>query len=406
MTGATLDTLEMADVRDVAMGPGHTVFALLKDSVVSLTREAKQPQTRITGLVHPGVFDVDTKTGSIVVAEVGGEQQVKCYSADFKLLATHGRHGGRKLGRYEPRDFASLSGIACDGHGGFVVSERYGVPRRTARFDANGNVLREWFGAMDFYAQTALDPADPTIGWIRQDDELVIQAKIDYAKRNWHPIASYRWTEMFDPAGGPVKDPLKNELFVGTPWPTRRGLRTEVPASIECGLRHDIHGKSQLLLEFTSQPIVLVHDEANDRLKPLAAMGLVCKEYFDTVNVMPVEKLPAAWVGAIRKAGGDPADAKSRAKFARYSWADENGDGLIDADELRLGPAHPAAGSAIVANGGYCMRVDQELNAWIGPLHAEELGVYHVYKPERITACGAPGLALAGHCRAEDRTQS
>jgi hypothetical protein len=395
-TGETLDTLELADVRDVALGPKHTVFALLKDSVVSVTREARQPVNRITGLIDPGVFDVDAKSGNVVIAECGKEQQVKCYGEDFKLVATHGRQGGRKYGRYEPRDFASLSGIACDGHGGFVVSERYDVPRRTARFDAKGNVLREWFGAMDFYAQTALDPADPTIGWIRQEDEYVIQIKIDYAKRDWRPIASYRWTEMLDPVGGPVKNPLKNEYFLTrmdyAPWfASRSPSHSRMRA-----LRHDINGKSQLLLEFASQPILLVHDEAHDRLRPLAAMGLVSKECFDPVNVMPVEKLPAAWVGAIRKAGGDPADAKSRVKFAHYSWADENGDGLIDVDELHLGAAHPAASSAVVAHGGFCMRVDAELNAWIGSFHSDHSGMYQVYKPERITACGAPVWPLQG----------
>ena len=67
---------------------------------------------------------------------------MKCFDAAGKLIATHGRAGGRKLGRYEPHDFASLQGIAADGHGGFVIIEKDAVPRRTARFDAKGEPVK------------------------------------------------------------------------------------------------------------------------------------------------------------------------------------------------------------------------------------------------------------------------
>jgi hypothetical protein len=35
-----------------------------------------------------------------------------------------------------------------------------------------------------------------------------------------------------------------------------------------------------------------------------------------------VEQLPPAWAEAIRLEGGDQADANSRIKYSRYSWAD------------------------------------------------------------------------------------
>lgn len=392
-SGAVLDSMNLPDVRDAAMGPNHTVFALLPDSVVSFTRESKSPQTRITGLVDPVAFDVDTKTGGIFVAEGGAVQQVKAFDAAGKLIATHGREGGRKQGRYEPRDFASLSGITSDGHGGFIVTERDSVPRRTARFDAAGNVVREWFGGMDFYATTSLDPADPTIGWLRQQDEQIVQIKLDYAKREWRPIAAWRWTEAFDPAGGSTGDAVFQTRMSYGPWLQRNPTHQRMHV-----LRRDINGdgKPELLLEFTTLPLLLVHDEKSDRLRPLACLGLIDPSLWADGTTATVEQLPPAWAGAIRLAGGDPADVKSRIKYARYSWADENGDGVIDANELHLGEAHRDAKSPTTNNGGFCLRIDDALNAWVGSGSTDKAGMYLIYKPERITACGAPVWPLQG----------
>ena len=393
-TGDTLDSMSLADVRDIAIGPQHAAFALIGETVVRLTREDKKPATLVRGLRDAVALDVDAKTGAIVVAESGSVQQVRCFDAAGKPIATHGRAGGRRLGRYEPRDFASLQGIAADGHGGFVITEKNSVPRRTARFDAKGAPVKEWFGGMDFYAQTAVDPADASLGWIRQDDESVVLAKLDYANRDWTPIAAYRWTEPFDPGGGGTGDSLYAARQNYPPWfagrvPSYNRMRT---------LRRDLDGdgRPELLLEFTSLPLLLVHDEKQDRLRPLACLGLMHRDLWAAGNTATVEQLPPAWAEAIRLAGGDPADAAKRIKYAHYSWADENGDGLIDAKELRLGEAHRDASSAIQPNGGFCLRIDDALNAWIGSGNTEKAGLYRVFKPERITACGAPVWPLKG----------
>ena len=393
-TGTTLDTMPLTDVRDIALGPKHEVFALIGENVMRFTREDKKPSSFLRGLRDAVALDVDVKTGEIVVAEGGSVQQVKCFDVAGKLIAAHGRAGGRKLGRYEPHDFASLQGIAADGHGGFVIIEKDAVPRRTARFDAKGEPVKEWFGGMDFYTQTALDPTDPSLGWIRQDDETIVLAKLDYAKRDWQPVAAYRWTEMFDPKGGGTGDALYATRKSYAPWfagrvPSFNRMRT---------MRRDLDGdgKPELLLEFTTLPLLLVHDEKNDRLRPLACLGLMHRDLWAADNTATVEQLPPAWAEAIRLAGGDPADAKSRIKYARYSWADENGDGLIDANELHLGEAHRDAKSPTGLNGGFCLRIDDALNAWVGSGSTDKAGMYLIYKPERITACGAPVWPLQG----------
>lgn len=393
-TGEVIDSAPIPDVRDIAIGPDKQVFALTGDGVVRLSRSVKPPQQAVRGLKAPVAIDVDRGSGEIVVAEGGDVQHVKRFAPSGSLLATHGRQGGRTLGRYQPKDFSSLRGIATDGHGGFVVVEKQGVPRRTARFDANGTPVREWFGGMDFYTQTALDPADPAIGWLRQDDENIVQIQLDYARREWRPLAAFRWTQGFDPAGtSQTGDPLYAGRLNYPPWfagrvPSHQRMRA---------LRHDLDGdgKPELLLDFTTLPLLLVHDEMLDRLRPLACLGLMHRDLWAAGTTATVEQLPAAWAEAIRLAGGDPADAKARINYAHYAWADENGDGVIDAAELRLGPAHRDASSAVMPNGGFCLRVDDSLNAWVGSGHTNLTGMYKIFKPDRITPCGAPAWPLA-----------
>jgi len=393
-SGEVLDSMPLADVRDIAIGSDQLVYALTGDSVLRFSRDEKRPEAVVRGLESPVAFDVDRVGGGIVVAEGGAVQQVKRFDASGTLLASHGRKGGRSFGRYAPQDFSSLRGIAADDHGGFVVVEKNAVPRRTARFDARGEPVREWFGGMDFYTQTALDPADPAIGWLRQDDENVVQIRLDYAAREWRPLAAYRWTRAFDPAGtSQAADPLYAGRRDYPPWfagrvPSFQRMRT---------LRHDLDGdgRAELLLEFSTLPLVLVHDEQRDCLRPLACLGLMHRDLWAAGTAVPVEQLPPAWAEAIRLAGGDPADVPSRIRYAHYAWADENGDGLIDAIELRLGPAHRDASSGTQPNGGFCLRIDDGLSAWIGSGSTDVAGIYRIFKPERFTACGAPVWPLA-----------
>ncbi len=63
---------------------------------------------------------------------------MKCFDAAGKLTATHGRAGRSQARPLPAARFFQPAGIAADGHGGFVVTEKSTVPRRTARFDAKG----------------------------------------------------------------------------------------------------------------------------------------------------------------------------------------------------------------------------------------------------------------------------
>ncbi len=389
--GAVIDTAKLPSVRDIALRKDGTVVALVGDSIVTLSRKSKSPVTRATGLIDPVALDVDSQTGNTLVAEGGSSQRVKNFDSRFQLTATNGREGGRQIGRYDPQNFSKMTGIACDGRGGFVVIEG-GLPRRTAHFNSAGKI-KEWFGGMDFYSTTALDPADPSIGWMRQGEDNILQVKIDYENRDWYPLATYRWTQPFGSTMTQSDDSLFGSRLDYGPWLQRNPNSQRM----RC-FRRDIDGDGvpDLILEFNAQPLLMVHDESADKLRPLAAVGSIGRIYLDPANPIAAEKLPAAWAEAIELAGGDPQNPKTRNQFARYSWADENGDGQIDGRELQLGSDPQGSGQAKLANRGVCLRVDADLNAWMGNWTTNAEGIYTVLRPERITTCGAPVWPLKG----------
>lgn len=364
-TGEILDTAPVPGVRDIVLGADGTVCALTSNSLVTLTRAAKTPVVRLKGLVNPVGLALDTASGEFLVADGGPQGQIKRFTRNRTPSGTFGRAGGRLAGRYEARDFAGVSAVAADGHGGFLVAEATSAPRRLARFDRTGAPVTEWFGGMGFYAHTSLDPENPSIGWQRpQENTWMLKVAMDYKARNWRPVAAYRWDELLNQSFFPSRVPEYTHF---------RCLRRDI----------NVDGKKETLLWSQALPgLILVEDEARGQLRPLAAMGVVDAELFDAKTPLPVEKLPAAWVGAIKLAGGDPADAKNRVKYARYSWADANGDGVMQAAELQLG-----AGA-----GGFppAKRVDDDLSLWQGMYHTDLAGIYTRYKPARYTKAGAP----------------
>lgn len=374
-SGEILDRVAVPGVRDVSFGPEGTVFALTAKAVISFSRADKTPVVRVSGLNDPLALHWDSSTGDLLVLEGGKDrQQVKRYNLQGTCVATVGREGGRRVGAYVSGDIAGACGLAGDGHGGFFVAEPHAAPRRLVRFDRNGQVAGEWFGGMGFYVHTSLDPLNPNIGWMRPEERTswLLKVEMDYQKKTWRPLATYRWDALLDPAFFPERFPEYTHF--------------------RC-LRRDINGDGAPETLVFSQGVVsgllFVVDEQAQILRPLAALGQVDADCFDDKAPRSVDELPTAWREAIRLAGGDPGDVKNRVKYANYSWADANGDGLMQGGELQLGPG-PLKSAAT------CLGIDQNLVLWTGGYHTELYGMFQCYPPVRTTACGAPVWDLNG----------
>ncbi len=136
-----------------------------------------------------------------------------------------------------------MSGIAGDGKGGFVVTEADAAPRRTAHFDAQGALLREWYGGQEFGCTAAPDPANPNYLWFDTQAGWVVQAEVDYRHGAWHPYAAYRY------------DNLANGMTLG---------KQQAPGGWQ--VRH--HGKLTYLLRVQGYPCLLRVDDKTDCLVP------------------------------------------------------------------------------------------------------------------------------------------
>lgn len=317
--GKALDSVIIpGGLTDIAIpGKGH-VLALSGDKVLAVSKDNKTPATCVAGLTDPHRLAVDHTDGSLWVAEAGDSQQVKHFDRNFKLLKTLGRKGGRAEGLYIPQDFLAVSDIAADGKGGFVISESDSAPRRTAHFDGEGKLLKEWYGGQQYYTFAAVTGGDPSRIWMDSHWGWLTEVQVDWPKRSWKVRACYRWGGDIDAAYIP-----------------RFKMAQQFSARL-LDLNKD--GKKETYLTAGHFPGSLIMvDEAHGKLKPVSLLGEMGWDDFNNWPTTVGENAPEAWKNAMIKAGGDIKDGRSRDQLRGFSWADLNNDNEIQANELHVG---------------------------------------------------------------------
>ena len=106
------------------------------------------------------------KDGKVYVGTGAPDNQVKVFAADGKPVAAIGKQGGRAmLGPWTPDGMAFISGLAVDAEGKLWVAEADHYPKRVSVWDAKtGRFIKEFFGATVYGASGgAIDPLDPTV---------------------------------------------------------------------------------------------------------------------------------------------------------------------------------------------------------------------------------------------------
>lgn len=194
----------LAKLAGVAVGKGGTAFAIADGAVVTFTREKKGPKVVIAAdqLQNPWRLTVDETSGDIWVAEnslkfpaAKPHHQVKRFDSSGKLLKTHGKPEGRTDGEYVATDFRGVTDVEADPAGGFVVTEGdHTPPRRTARFDADGKLLREWYGCQHYGVIACPEPSDPRFVWTLANapQKGLIRWEIDYRKKSWRVVEVFQ----------------------------------------------------------------------------------------------------------------------------------------------------------------------------------------------------------------------
>jgi len=325
--GKTVAEVAIPAPRGVCVDHDGRVLAISGDSVVEVS-PAGVESVLIKELTAPLRLAVDPINGDILVAESAPSHRIKRFSAAGELLATYGREGGRQDGPYVPEDFRGVTSIITDAEGRFYIAEPHGAPRRTARFDREGEVLNEWYGPTGYFASAAPDPRDPSQVWYSPEEGWVVLAEIDYATGDWAVRETHR-------VGGRA-DGL-----------TPGGLASySMPPVVR------YHEDRRYLVFGTSPPNIFLH--VDGRLQPVVAGG----QGGDLRRVR-------ALVGE-----GAPEGA------AGFQWHDLNDDGQVQPEEVHFlthgmpsGPkiqAPVGEGFAVFAGGTTVRRLAP--TTWHGPV--------------------------------------
>ncbi len=198
--GAIAAEVKVDSPTGVAVGVDGTVYVISGEQVLTVTPDGRKQTVIAEGLTAPRRLCVAPANGDLLIAERDPSHQMKRYSAAGEHQATWGRAGGRLDGHYKPQNFRGITDIAADGHGGFFVAELTPAPRRVAHFDADGELIDEWYGGQPYYAWGEPDPRDPSKVWFNPGHWLTL-AEVDYDNGGWRVLENY---EIETLAGGMV----------------------------------------------------------------------------------------------------------------------------------------------------------------------------------------------------------
>lgn len=284
-TGALLDSATVPAPQGITVGAEGVVYLTTADKVVKLTQADHTVREVATGLISPGRMDVDHGSGEILVFQGDASQQIVRLAPNGTVVKTYGAAGGRRDGLYTAETKKSFNGfgdLCADGAGGMYFTEWASAPRRVAQLNAEGEVLREWYGGQRWAPHAQPEPDNPNVVWVGSQYGWIMRCIIDYANKTFTVHSTYAYPGL---ANG----------MVGDSW--NEGCYFRV-------YKHD--GATYLVLE--KMAAIMKVDEKNWKLLPATICGNVGNASQDIKN----------W------AAGKPS----------FQWNDADGDGLPQQPEV------------------------------------------------------------------------
>ncbi|MBA3938761.1 MAG: hypothetical protein H0X38_15005, partial [Planctomycetes bacterium] len=260
-----------------------------------------------------GRFDPDAERES-------GSRRIYAFAASGKLMRAIGAEGGApRSGRFDAKAIGDIHGMCLTPDGkALMVNDTATGFSRTARWSLDGRLERQWFVRGNENWPDAMNPdrpAETVKAGGAFADEMSLQAwRMDYAQKTWQPAWRYtmpyagNWQDDVVIGYGHGGNPLKKEAGHPGTWPTfgwgaQGGLRT-------------FQGRNYMLSEEGA-----IFTYGDDQAPKLVAMAFPHRCEVDAGRIRQLyDQGPNTW----------------------FTWADGNGDGLVQMGETAVVTGTPA----------------------------------------------------------------
>ncbi len=193
-TGVVKTRLSVPKPQSAVIDADGSLIVLSQGRLLRLGRDGTSaPFT--DGLYPDGyALAIDT-TRRIYLSVRGADQNVKVLTPDGKLLQEIGKRAGRPLnGPYDANAMRNPAQIAVDNQGNLWVTEETTNPKRTSVWNTmTGALVKDLAGTTSYAGAGALDPADLTVAF---SDNTVYT--LDWQKGTYRPV--YSVAKRDDPA--------------------------------------------------------------------------------------------------------------------------------------------------------------------------------------------------------------
>lgn len=188
-TGALKTTLPIDAPRAATFDNEGRILVLAKDGVLRMTtnNRAKRLIESFTPQNFPeGYALACDAAGNVYLSVRGVEQNVKMFSPDGKLIREIGKRGGRPAnGAFDENAMRNPAQIAIDSKNRLWVTEETQNPKRTSVWSADGKLLKDFNGTTGYAAAGAINPFDTTMAFAENT-----VWKIDLQSGAWRPVYS------------------------------------------------------------------------------------------------------------------------------------------------------------------------------------------------------------------------